>query len=93
MTPRQIGTRETSIGVIGSGNVFADLGLPDIQTHLAKANVVIEMANVMKNLGLTHGSAARLMGMSRPELIKLLHGRTTAHTVDGMKECLRRLSA
>lgn len=47
----------------------------------------------MENRGLTHCRAARLMGMSRPELIELLHGRTRAYTVDGLKECLRLLSA
>lgn len=85
--------RKTSIGVVGSGNVFADLGLPDPETRLAKANVVIESAAAMEKRRLTHAKAARLMGMSRPELVDLLHGRTGPYTVDGLKECLRRLSA
>lgn len=93
MVARQAGTRKTSMGVIGSGNVFADLGLPDPEAHLAKAKVVIEIADVIEKRRLTRARAARLMGMSRPAVIELLQGRTRPYTVDGLKECLRRLSA
>lgn len=40
MTDRQAVEQKAFIGVVGSGNVFADLGLPEPETHLAKANVV-----------------------------------------------------
>ncbi|ULL01872.1 XRE family transcriptional regulator [Bradyrhizobium sp. I71] len=70
------------MGVIGSGHVFADLGLPDPEAHLATANAVIEITDVMEKRRLTHTRAARLMGISRPELTELLPGRTRGYTVD-----------
>jgi predicted XRE-type DNA-binding protein len=93
MTAGQAARRMTSIGVVGSGNVFADLGLPDPETRLAKAHVVIEIADVMEDRGIGHGKAARLIGISRSELMELLRGRAKAYTLDSLKECLRRLSA
>ncbi|MCK1442791.1 XRE family transcriptional regulator [Bradyrhizobium sp. 48] len=93
MTARHDGLRKTALGTIGSGNVFADLGLPDPETHLAKANVVIKIDEAIEKRGLTHARAARIMEMPQKELTKLLRGHTKPYTVDRLKELLSRLSA
>lgn len=93
MTARNDGLRKTALGTIGSGNVFADLGFPDPETELAKANVVIEIDEAIETRGLTHAGSARIMGMSLQALTKLLRGHTRPYTVDRLKELLSRLSA
>lgn len=92
MAVRQDGLRKTALGTIGSGNVFADLGFPDPETELTKANVVIEIDEAIKKRGPAHARAARIMGMPPRELTKLLRGRTEPYTVDDLKELLSRLS-
>ena len=57
-----------------SGNVFADLGLPDADAHLARAELVSRIDDIVRESGLTHAEAARLLGQSEPEVSWLLRG-------------------
>ncbi len=43
----------------GSGNVFADLGLPNPEERLLKANIVNELHRLIKERGLTQVKAAK----------------------------------
>jgi predicted XRE-type DNA-binding protein len=88
-----MGKRQTVLGVIVTGNVFADLGLPDPKTELAKANVVIKIDEAIEKRRLAHARAARAMGMPLQELSRLLRGHTEPYTVDRLKDLLSRLSA
>jgi Helix-turn-helix domain len=45
---------------VGSGNVFADLGLKDAEELLVKAGLVLEITKVIKRLGLKQVDAANL---------------------------------
>lgn len=69
-------TRRTALGTIGSGNVFADLSLPDPETELTKAKVVIEIDETIEKRRLSQAWAARAMGISQGVLIQLLRGHT-----------------
>ena len=46
----------------GSGNVFADLDLPDAEKLKIKTGLVIEIRKAMRSLGLTQLEAAKRMG-------------------------------
>ena len=48
-----------------SGNVFADLGLPDAEKLKIKTGLVIEIRKAMRALGLTQQAAAKRMGITR----------------------------
>ena len=39
---------------VGSGNVFADIGLPNPEEHLIRAKLVYKIDSLMKNCGLEH---------------------------------------
>lgn len=54
-----------------SGNVFADLGLPDADQLLAKADLAIEIRHVIEERGLTQAEAADLMGSTSPRSRRL----------------------
>ena len=58
----------------GIGNVFADLGLPDADAHLVKAEAVLRIHAIVRERRLTQAAAARLLGLSQPDVSRLLRG-------------------
>jgi predicted XRE-type DNA-binding protein len=68
--------RETEIPVSeSSGNVFADMGLPDAEEELTKAQLASHIRQAIKHQRLTQGAAAVLMGIDQPKVSALLNGR------------------
>jgi predicted XRE-type DNA-binding protein len=59
---------------VGSGNVFADIGLPNAEEHLIKANLVLKIDRLMKQRGLKQVDAAKLFGVKQPDISKMLRG-------------------
>jgi predicted XRE-type DNA-binding protein len=59
---------------VGSGNVFADIGLPNAEEHLVKAQLVYKIDALMKARGLKQVEAARLFGVKQPDISKMLRG-------------------
>ena len=51
-----------------SGNIFADLGLPDADHLLAKADLAIEISSIIEDRGLTQAEAAEIMGVDQPKV-------------------------
>ena len=58
----------------GSGNVFADIGVPNPKEHLVKAQLVYKIDGLMKSQGLKQVDAARLLGVKQPDISKMLRG-------------------
>ena len=68
--------RENDIRVTASsGNVFADMGLPEPEEELTKAQLASHIRNVIKRHRLTQAAAASLMGIDQPKVSALLNGR------------------
>ena len=61
-----------------SGNVFADIGLPNAKEHLVKAALVSRIADIMEADGLTQTVAAKRTGIDQGDLSKVLRGGSTA---------------
>jgi predicted XRE-type DNA-binding protein len=59
---------------IGSGNVFKDLGIPNAEEHLVKAQLVFKIHTIMKGRGLKQAKAADLLGIKQPDVSKMLRG-------------------
>ena len=59
-----------------SGNVFADIGMPGAEEHLAKADLVIGIAAIIRSKGLSQTAAAKLIGIAQPDVSRLMRGRT-----------------
>jgi predicted XRE-type DNA-binding protein len=66
----------------GSGNIFADIGLPDAEKHLVKAQIVVAIGNLIRNQDLTQAAAARKMGLKQPDVSKLLDGRLEGFSLE-----------
>jgi predicted XRE-type DNA-binding protein len=58
----------------GSGNIFADLGLPNAEEHQLKAALVVQLKRLIAGRELTQTAAAKLIEMKQPDLSKLLRG-------------------
>jgi predicted XRE-type DNA-binding protein len=59
---------------IGSGNVFKDLGIPNAEEHLVKAQLVFKIDTIMKERGLKQSAAANVLGVKQPDVSKMLRG-------------------
>lgn len=75
----------------GSSNVFADLGYADPDTHLLKAQLVTRIDEIMTERGLTQTQAAQVMGISQPDVSRLLKGRFRDISVERIMRMLVRL--
>ena len=67
---------------VGSGNIFADLGLPDADTHFLKAQIVSEIYRIANERKLTQAVAGKLMGITQPEVSRMFKGNFREYSVD-----------
>jgi predicted XRE-type DNA-binding protein len=65
-----------------SGNVFADLGLPDADNHFLKAQIVAELYRLTNARKLTQAKAGTLMGISQPEVSRLFKGNFREYSME-----------
>jgi predicted XRE-type DNA-binding protein len=72
----------------GSGNVFADLALPDADTHLVKASLVSRIDDIVRERRLTQVRAAVLMGLKQPDVSRLLSGEFRDFSIDRLLRLL-----
>ena len=56
---------------VGSGNVFADLGLPNAEEMLAKAELAQKITAILTRRRLTQAEAAKVWGGERPKACAL----------------------
>lgn len=75
----------------GSGNVFADLGLPDADGLLARAKLGFHVYQLLKARDLKQREMADLLGVKQPEVSHLMNGHFNRFTTDKLLEFLRRL--
>jgi len=75
----------------GSGNVYADLGLPDAEKLKIKTGLVIAIRKAMNSLGLTQQEAARRMGITQPKVSDMMRGDFTNLSERKLMDCLTRL--
>ena len=76
---------------MGSGNVFADLGFPDADGHLFKAQLVTRMKDVIAQRSLTQTAAAKVAGVSQPDISRMLRGHFRDFSVERIMRILTRL--
>jgi predicted XRE-type DNA-binding protein len=76
---------------LSSGNVFADLGLPDAEQLKIKSGLVIEITLAVRRLGLTQEEAGRRMGISQAKVSGMMRGDFSNLSERKLMECLNRL--
>jgi predicted XRE-type DNA-binding protein len=73
------------------GNVFADLGLPNAEDRLLKAQLVLKIRQLVKQRGMTQAEVAPLLGLDQPKVSNLMRGRLAGFSVERLFGILNRL--
>nr|WP_256570616.1 helix-turn-helix transcriptional regulator [Bradyrhizobium sp. CCGUVB1N3] len=66
--------------------MFADLGLPDADSLLPKANLVRELRQLIKTNKLIGSAAAKRLGITQSDLSELLKGHTQTYSVARLRK-------
>lgn len=74
-----------------SGNIFADLGLPEPEEHLLKAQLAVQINRFIEQKGWTQVQAAEVIELPQPKVSLLLRGRLDGFSVERLLTILRRL--
>ena len=72
----------------GSGNIFADLGLPDAGPHLLKAQIVAEIYRLASAKKLNQAKVGKRLGISQPEVSRMFKGHFREYSIDRLMEFL-----
>lgn len=71
-----------------SDNVFADLGVADVDEHLIKAGLVVKIERIIRLRHLTQAAAAELIGIDQPKVSAMLAGQFRGYSVERLMRFL-----
>ena len=74
-----------------SGNVFADLGLPNAEEKQTKVRLAVAINQTLAALRLSQTRAARHLGINQPKISALAHYRLDGFSVERLMHFLTRL--
>jgi predicted XRE-type DNA-binding protein len=74
-----------------STNVYEQLGFPDAEQMLVKAQLVSQIAEILRKRGWSQQQAAKVLGLTQPKLSKMLRGQFRGISEMKMMDCLLRL--
>jgi predicted XRE-type DNA-binding protein len=75
-TKKQIDLEESS------GNVFADIGVPNAEEYLAKTKLAYQINRLIEARGLKQIEAAELLGIDQPKISALACGRLSGFSME-----------
>jgi predicted XRE-type DNA-binding protein len=84
---RKAATRITE----GGANVFADLGLPNAEQELLKAQLTLQLYTILKRSGMTQMEIAKVLGIHQPQVSLLMRNRAGTYSVGRLMEFLTAL--
>ncbi len=76
---------------VGSRNVFKDIGVPNPEEHLVKAQLVFKIDTIMKKRRMKQTEAAVLFGVRQPDISKMLRGEFRQFSVERLLRFLVKL--
>ena len=79
--------------VESTGNVFADLGLPDSDELLLKAKLVTAVAELIRERGWSQRKAAGFLGLTQSEVCAILNGKLRGFSLARLIRSLKALGA
>ena len=72
-------------------NVYEQLGFPDAEEMLVKAQLVSQIGEILRQRGWSQQQAAKVLGLTQPKLSKMLRGQFRGISEMKMMDCLLRL--
>lgn len=73
---------------VSSGNIFADLGLPNSEQELLKAQLTVQIYKLLKARDLTQTQAAELLGTTQAQVSALMRCRPVSVSIGRLMEFL-----
>jgi predicted XRE-type DNA-binding protein len=77
---------------VRSGNVFADLGVPDAEAALVKSDLAAAIASTIRQRGLTQAQAATLLGIDQSRVSRIIRGELAHYSIDRLLRFLTLLN-
>jgi len=74
----------------GSGNVYKDLGLANASEIQGKAILAAKIGEIIKHRHLTQVEASELLGISQPNLFRMLLGQFRDISEAELRGCLKK---
>ncbi len=74
VTKRELTDAKDFDYTVGSGNVFADLGLPNPEERQLKVKIASLIYDVIEERGWTQKHSAEVLGITQPDVSKLTRG-------------------
>jgi predicted XRE-type DNA-binding protein len=71
-----------------SGNVFADLGVPNSKQEFLKAKLTLKVHKLLVTMNITQAEAAKLLGTTQPQVSALMGLRPVSVSVGRLMEFL-----
>jgi predicted XRE-type DNA-binding protein len=75
----------------GSLNIFADLGFPHPEEHLAKAGLAVQIIEIIRRRRLSQNAAAEILGIDQPKVSALMRGQLKNFSLDRLCRFLNAL--
>jgi predicted XRE-type DNA-binding protein len=75
----------------GSGNIFADLGIPNPEQELLKVELMLQIYRIIKQRNLTQTQAGKILGISEPHVSALARNRAGNFSVGRLLDFLTAL--
>lgn len=88
---RRINTSDDELVHPSSGNVFADLGLPEPEEDLVKATLAMRITRIIAERGWSQNEAARVLKIDQPKVSALVRGRLASFSAERLLSFLTAL--
>lgn len=92
MKSKEKKTRKRAARIVeGTGNVFADIGLPNPEQELLKAQLTLQIYAILKSSRMTQAEIAKVLGVQQPQVSLLMRNRAGNFSVGRLMEFLTAL--
>jgi predicted XRE-type DNA-binding protein len=83
--------KRTAHVIEGTGNAFADVGLPSPEQDRVKAQLILQIHTILKGSGMTQTELAKILGVQQPQVSLLMRNRAGNFSVGRLMEFLTAL--
>lgn len=73
---------ETPVVEFSSGNLWADIGRPDADEALARAELMSRVTDIIRQRRLTQVRAAEILGTNQPTISDLIRGKMSKFSLE-----------
>jgi predicted XRE-type DNA-binding protein len=78
---------------VSSGNVFADLGIPQPEEANTKADLALHINRLIELRSLTQAQTAQILGINQPKVSALMRGKLGGFSVERLLRFLAALGS